>query len=88
MITPFRHGCDFGFDLTYMPSRDPTFLFEHIGEGHEVSSNLKVRSFNQRSSVALQLFHIRNFHWLDKELCSTLLEPTIINKNPLHDTME
>jgi hypothetical protein len=58
MITPFRHGCDFGFDLTCMPSRDPTFLFEHIGEGHEVSSNLKVRSFSQRSYVVLQPLHI------------------------------
>jgi len=37
MIFPFRHGCDFGFDFTCKPSRDPTFLFEHIDEGFKVS---------------------------------------------------
>jgi hypothetical protein len=41
MIFPFRHGCDFGFDFTYRPSRDPTFLFEHTNEGFKVSLDLK-----------------------------------------------
>jgi len=61
MIFPFRHGCDFGFDFTYRPSRDPTFLFEHTNEGYKVSLDLKQGAL-VKGLIALQLLHIRDFH--------------------------